>query len=514
MANTPYMIGLDLGTSGVKAIGLTQSGKLISIDRVGTAELSHAGHLTQPAELHWRLACNATRTLVVRLGDAADVAGICLSGAMHSLLAIDRQGDAIGPAETWAASSGIDSAHILNQTDSAWDSLYQRTGCPVVGLYHPTRIRAKHQANEIPSSLSKWVSIKEFIVAKMTGKWCCDLSIASATGLMNLHNHFWDEQALSLAGVDVGQLSELVRPTTVVGGLTPTAAEAMGLTEGLPVIAGGSDGAMANIGAGEILDAKPVVTIGTSAAVRMLCQKPRLSNNKIWCYSVDEENWLAGGAMNNGGSILDRLATEWYGHDVDYDRMMRDAAEAGPGADGLVVLPWYDGERGTPFPMRGQYLANQNGEISVRRRIRATMEGLAYCIKVMHEKIQDDQTCNSSRSHPKHSQNTIRLTGGVSKIQLWRQILADVTDLSVAPIAIADASAIGAAMIGWIGLAHQGDWSSLQNLVPSTPDSGLVHPEPRHRDIYQKGREQFDLLCASLGFNSHSRIHSGGHWND
>src|SRR5690606_38295384 len=137
-----------------------------------------------------------------------------------------------------------------------------------------------------------------------------DLSCASATGMYDIHGRRWDPEALDRAGVDESRLARVVNTTEVVGPLRPEVARAVGLPEGTPVIAGASDGTLANLGVGAVVDGYAALSVGTSGALRAVRRQPGIdAAGRLFCYALTEDRWVVGGAVSNGASVVDWLAT-------------------------------------------------------------------------------------------------------------------------------------------------------------------------------------------------------------
>ena len=155
----------------------------------------------------------------------------------------------------------------------------------------------------------------------LTGQWLADISIYSATGLLDIYKYTWDDEALTLAGIHPAQLPPLASPLTNVGKLTEDSARITGLPRQTPVILGASDGALANLGSGASLPGQNIITVGTSGAVRRVVAEPyldiaspsiektNLPHKRTWCYVLTEGRWFSGGAS---------LTTLWWNNPLPY----------------------------------------------------------------------------------------------------------------------------------------------------------------------------------------------------
>lgn len=440
------VIGLDLGTGSCKAVLVDDGGRVVGAASEGyPLRTAPDGTAEQDVAAIWDAACRALGRLAA--GSLVPVRGIALSGAMHSLLAVDAAGEPRSPALTWAdrRAAGLE-AEVRAEVEAG--ELHRRTGCPVRSTYHPVRLRWMARAGLADARTSRFPAIKDWILHRMTGAWATDTSLASTTGLLDIRTGGWDPEALALAGVGPQRLPVLVPPASVVGGLTAQAAAASGLAEGLPVIAGGSDGAMATIGAGT-RDGDSVITVGTSGAVRRPMPAPWLDpHGRTWCYLLDEGRWLAGGAINNAGLAVEWVRRVLYGELPEgegYRRLAEDAGRVEAGAEGLVVIPHLAGERSPTWAaadtarMHGLRLDHRRAHVA-----RAVLEGVAHCLADVWEALPE----------PGPGAAVTALTGGITRSPAWVQILADVLGVPLRVDGSVDASALGAARTGLRGIGR------------------------------------------------------------
>jgi gluconokinase len=347
------VIGLDLGTTRCKAVAVDTAGAVLAVAAGDYAlRTPHAGWAEQSAQEVWAGAVTALQGLQPLLPAGSTVAGLGLSGAMHSLIPVDAAGAPLAPALTWADQRAAPQAEALRQQlgPAAGHALYARTGCRLNALYHPAKlIWFRQAAPSVFARAARFVALKDWVFWRLTGRWLTDVGLASTTGLLDLQRLEWDPEALALAGVDAERLPALTPPDAVCGELLPAAAAATGLAPGLPAVPGSSDGGTANLGAGAVRPGQSVVTVGTSGAVRRLAAAPWLDpSERTWCYVLAAGQWFAGGAINNGGLALQWVRERFYPDlpgPAGYDRLLQEAAAVAPGAEGVCLLPYFAGER-------------------------------------------------------------------------------------------------------------------------------------------------------------------------
>ena len=486
-----YIIGLDLGTTNSKAVCLDAHSRVVGIAASAHSMRSpRPGWAVQDARHVWASALAALTELAQQI-PTGQVAGICLSGAMQSLLPVDPLQQPLAPAMTWADNRSAAQARQLNEIADR-QAFIQRVGCPLQHVYNPARLRWwLEEAPEIVAQTGKFLAIKDWILFQLSGRLATDMGLASTTGMLDIHHLTWDPEAVALSGVNFNQLPELVRPDEIVGGLTREAAAITGLTEGLPIIAGTSDGGLANLGSGAVAPGQRIVTVGTSGAVRKIVDQPWVDPlGRTWCYALMSGRWFAGGAINNGGLTMQWVREKFYPDlhgDGGYQRMFEDAAEVAPGAEGVMVLPYFTGER-SPYwdPDATAVILGLGLQHSRSHIARAAMEGVAFCLaniwEVLHGTLKDGG-------------KPAFLTGGISRNPVWSHIVADVLGVPMRAVEAADASAVGAAMVGHLAV---GNVSTLEEIAQNIPEGAKIDFNPEYHAFYAEQHLRFKHLYEAF----------------
>lgn len=520
------MIGLDLGTTNCKAVLLDADGRVRAKASDGyTLQIPHPGWAEQDVRQVWA----AARKVLSEVAEAARAAsippqGICFSGAMHNLFPVaDEAGTPIANAMTWAdARATAVYRGLVADTDT--HALYRRTGCPVHSTYHLQRLRWWDRVEPEQAERARlWVGLKDWILHELTGVWAADLSLASTTGLLNLQSLTWDTGVLRLAGINADQLPPLVSSSAIVGGLTGKAAAATGLPPGLPVIAGGSDGAMASLGTGLAAPGQMVITVGTSGAVRKVVAEPWFDpGERTFCYLLVDQSgnsaglrtsspirppsrggegggdmpagsgqsplWFIGGAINNGGLTLQWAREKLYPDvpgEAGYEQLAAEAASIAPGAEGVFLLPYFAGERSPHWAPRDKGMMYGLGMGHNRAHFaRAALEGVANCLADVWDALYGSET----------SSETVRITGGITRTPLWVQIVADMLGVPLMALDVADTSATGAGLLGMRALGRAG---AVQ--LASTVETGTVYtPDPKTHRLYKQHHREYRALRRGM----------------
>jgi gluconokinase len=439
------VIGIDIGTTSAKAAAFDADGTETGATEVGYPLLSpHPGWAVQEPAVVVDAVLDATRGALAQARAAGrPVAGLALSSAMHSLVGVAADGAPLTDLVTWADQRAAAQAERLR---AQRPQLHGQTGTPL----HPMSPLVKlvwfrEQEPELFGRVARWCGIKELVVHRLTGAWVTDLSVASATGLLDLQRRDWHAEALEVAGLDRGQLCELA-PTKHTMAVTPAGADLLACDGALPLVLGAADGPLANLGVGAVRPGVAACSIGTSGALRLMVERPVADERgRIFCYMLSEDRWVVGGSINNGGAVLqwagEALAPDLHDGDggVDEQALVALAAQAPPGSEALVMLPYLLSERAPHWSTlpRGAYV----GLTREHRRehlVRAALEGVCQQLALVLASLRDAG----------NAVHEIRATGGFARSALWRQILCDALGQDVGFPAGHQGSGFGAALLG------------------------------------------------------------------
>ena len=426
-----------------------------------------------------------------------DIKLISFSAQMHSLIALDAEHHRLTESITWADNRASKYAELINKEHQGSD-IYQRTGTPIHPMSPLSKIFwMKHEQSDIYKQTAMFADIKTYIFYQLFEKYVIDYSMASATGMFNLEKLDWDKEALELLGITEAQLPQLVPTTHILKGMKKRYATLMGIDENTPIIVGASDGVLSNLGVNSYKKGEVAVTIGTSGAIRTVINKPRTDyKGRIFCYVLDEDHYVIGGPVNNGGVVLRWLRNELLASEVEtakrlgvdpYDVLTKIASRVKPGAEGLIFHPYLAGERAPLWnaDARGSFfgltLSHQKEHM-----IRAALEGVLYNLYTVYLALIE--VMNETPS-------TIKATGGFAKSEVWRQMMADIFDTDLIVPESYESSCLGACVLGLKALGEIDDFSIIEEMVGTTnahqPDSATVQ-------VYQQLVSIFINLSRSL----------------
>jgi gluconokinase len=490
-------IGVDVGTTGVRAIAYDING--IS---VCSAEAFYP-LLTPHPDWAEENPLQIFESIEKVISEAASqlryknrrLAGVALSTVMHSFVGLDENYEPLMDIQTWADSRSADIVREMKADKELCKRFYERTGCPIHACYPLAKILwLERNLPDLFQRMRYVGSLKDYIFRGLTGEWVIDHSTASTSGLYNEKNMEWDEEILVYAGLRRDQMP-LVVSTTYQAALNREAAERMNLPLGLPIVIGATDGVLVNVGIGAVRPGQLSATIGTSGALRMLTQKPMTDPKmRTWCYNLTDDMWVAGGAINNGGMILrwvrDKICHYTKTHlenlDVDgYDLMTMKASHIAPGADGLIMLPCFTGER-SPYwnsELRGMFFGLSLNH-SRSHMIRAAMEGICYSMNAVFAALQEFGEIKD-----------IRVSGSFTKSELWLQILSDVLDQELTMPDNSEGAAFGAAVLGFIASGRMKGINDTAELIQARK---LYQPIKENVQTYRELYDIFERLYWKL----------------
>jgi xylulokinase len=477
------LFGLDLGTGSVKALLLDEDGAPLGEGSVSyPVRAPRPGWAESSSEEWWEATVEATKTAVGRYG--AQVAALGLSGQMHGVVLADDRGRPSRPAVLWAdARSGEQLASYQGLDESARGRL---ANPPAVGMAGPSLLWLRDHEPEVYAS-SRWaLQPKDWLRLRLTGEAVTEPSDASATLLYDLQSDGWAYPVIEALGLRADFFAPLVASDAVAGVLTREAAGSLGLRAGLPVAAGAADTAAAMLGGGLLRPGPVQLTVGTGAQIVTPKSRPEADpSGRTHLYRAAIPGlWYSMAAIQNAG-----LALEWARKTLgaSWDDVYEEAFAAPPGAGGVIFLPYLSGERTPRFDpaARGAWtglsLDHTRGHL-----LRAALEGVAFALREGLEALEDAGIVVPE----------LRLAGGGTAGEPWRQLLADVLGrpLRLLPDEIATvASARGAAYLA--GLAS-GAYRTPQDTLALAPEPGrIVEPGgASYEGAYARYRELYPRL--------------------
>lgn len=494
------LLGIDIGTSSAKAILFEPAHRQI----VAVAQQDYPLHKPTPdrAEQNpadwWHATVNLVRQLTAE-ADRRDIAAIGLSGQMHGTVLLDGQNQPHQPAIIWADQRSGSAVQRL--VDSVGQARYAAlTGTlPAVGFMAATLVWLADHQPAILEQTQRVILPKDYVRFRLTGNIATDISDAASTGLFDIHHRQWATEIIQAVGLPADILPPILDSTDLAGSLTHQAAEALGVSPGLPVVAGCADQPAQAIGNGLIQPGKASVTIGSGGQLFIPWQPtdgttiptdPRLH---IFNHAVPSRWYILGAILSAGLSL--RWLREITGLASDstaYHRLSDEAATVPPGSEGLIFLPYLAGER-TPHmdPLaRGGFIGlthfHHRGHLA-----RAVMEGVTFALRQAFD-------LSLTLSGPVE---LLIAAGGGATSPVWRQIQADIFGLPLRQTLLTEQASVGAALLAGVGIGLFADVTSAsEQVVRYGP---LTEPDPANHTFYQQRYVHFQELYPRLRTDFH-----------
>ena len=484
-----YVLGIDIGTGSVKAVAVDLQGQSFEVSQHHYSfSAPKPGYHEQDPELIWNAFSTSIKDIIDKIG--TQPSAISLSSAMHSFIVVDENCKPLAPMITWADSRSSEIAAKLRNTERGI-AIYTATGTPIHAMSPLCKlIWLKENNGELFRKAHKFISIKEFIWYKLFKEFTIDHSIASSTGLFDIVELKWYDDALALADISALLLSEPVSTDYYKEYNDPSALSF--LKTGIPIVIGASDGCLANLGSMANKPGIAAITIGTSGAIRVASNRPLPNANAMtFSYILDKETFICGGPINNGG-----VAMQWWLKNIsgpdpkndDYNKLFEQIASVPTGSNGLIFLPYLTGERAPIWD--GESCGNFFGVRLQHKQpdfSRAVMEGICYALKDVLDAVQQN-------SEPI---TQINVSGGFTKSDIWVQTLADITGKNLAILQADDASAVGAA---FMALKNIG---SIQEYPSVTADLKVFKPKTQNTEVYSKNFTLYKQLYSDLKDTMH-----------
>jgi xylulokinase len=446
-----YILGIDVGTGGTRALILDEHGRVISSATEEHEPFSSPkiGWAEQRPEDWWRACGLAVRHALAKSSLAGDaIACVGFSGQMHGAVMLDERMQVVRPALIWCDVRTEPQCRELTSKIGA-ERLIQLTCNPALPNFTLTKFLWVRE-NE-PENWKRVRSVmlpKDYVRFRLTGDRAIDMADASGTLMLDVAQRRWSREVLQAAEIDDRLLPALYESPDVCGQVSVEGAAATGLKIGTPVVAGAGDQAAGATGMGIVAAGAVSATIGTSGVVFASTDRPALDPKgrlHTFCHAVPAR-WHVMGVTQSAGLSL-RWFRDQFGAGVDdgrdpYERLTQEAGTVSPGCDGLLWTPYLMGER-TPHldaTARGA-LVGLTASHTRAHVIRAILEGVAFS-------LGDTFTIFEEMRVPVKG---IRLGGGGARSQLWRQIQADVYGREVEVVEAEEGAAYGAAILAGVG---------------------------------------------------------------
>jgi xylulokinase len=482
-----YLLGIDLGTSSIKALLIDSAGKEIALAQQGySIHIPHEGYAEQSPEVWWKAAVKViSEVLAISRIRSRDIKCIGLSGQMHGMVLLDKNNNLIRPAIIWCD----------QRSKTQVEEVYEKIGKEQLGMLTLNSLATgfqtasllwiKKNEPENYKNIYKVILPKDYIRLKLTGEIATDITDASSTLAFDTTNHKWCKKIINILDLDIENYPKTGHPTDIAGIVTTEASRETGLLAGTPVALGGGDQPMQAVGNGIVNPGTVSVTIGTGGQVFTPINEPAydpLLRTHTFCNAVPG-SWNIMGATLSAG-----LSLNWLNENVinakNFSELSKEAERVPICCEGLLYLPYLTGERTPhmdPFA-RGSFfgltLKHNRSHL-----VRAVMEGVTFSLR---NSIDIFEALNITM-------DKIIASGGGAKSRLWLQIQADIFNKEVYTTNTSEQAALGAAITAGVGInLYPSIQEACQNIVQLS--EAVVCPIDENVKVYKYYYDIFNEL--------------------
>jgi len=496
----PYLLGIDIGTSGTKTLLVDTAGR-----KIASATEEYPLYTPfpmwaeqQPADWWQATVKGVQRVLAESKVKPSEIAGIGLSGQMHGSVFLDADNQVIRPAILWCDQRTAEQCAWITERAGREVVVAETLNPVLTGFTAPKIVWLQQKEPEAWARVKKILLPKDYIRFMLTGAFATEVSDASGTSLLNVTRRAWSSPMLAACNVREDMLPAVYESPEVSARINAEAAALTGLQQGTPVVGGGGDQAAGAVGNGIVEEGIASCSVGTSGVLFAHMRKPYTDaqlRTHTFCAAVPGEWHVMGVQLSSGGSLRwyrDTFANSESGVaralGIDpYEILTQEAAAAPAGCEGLLFLPYLTGER-CPYPdpyARGVFFG-----LTLRHAkaymVRSVLEGVAYGLRDSLELFREMGV------EPRQ----IRLSGGGARSQVWRQIQADIYHRECVTINIDEGPAFGVALLAGVGT---GIYPSVQSACAQTISvADRVLPTAENAAVYARYYPIFRKLYADL----------------
>lgn len=487
-----YLMGLDIGTSGVKVLLLSKNGEVITTATESyPLDTPKSGWAEQNPIDWWEAVVKViNKTISENNVNPNDIMGLSFSGQMHSSVFLDENMEVIRPAILWSDTRTEQQCEEILNKAGGLENLIKKVSNPALeGFTAPKILWLKQNEPENYKKVNYVLMPKDYIRYKLTGNINTEVSDAASTLLFDVKNKEWSKELAQLLDIETNILPPVIESVEIAGKINKSTSQISKLKEGTPVVAGGADNACGAVGSGIIKEGRVMVSIGSSGVVLAQTNNPTAdSKGRIHLFNHAKPNsWYMMGVMLSAGVSFNWLKNSFFDESLDYKKLNKKAAAIAPGSEGLIFLPYLYGER-TPHNdanARGVFFGI-SGRHKQGHFIRSVMEGVTFGLKDSLNLIKDQNI----------KVKEIRAIGGGVKSKVWQQILADIMGQNIKLLNVEEGPAYGAAIIAGVGVGIFDSFENVSEKIIKVEDE--ITPIKENVKTYEKYYKIYQDLYPSL----------------
>lgn len=494
-AAPPCLIGIDVGTSSIKAAAFTLEGDLVALRRAITPVTSHAdGRIENDAAAVWSVVAELVQSLVHDLGGKGSPAAVAVASVGESGLPVDADGRHLGPLIAWNDARSAQQAQWW-QAAVGRDRIHQVSGQTLDPHYGVNKLLwlRDHQP-EVFARTRQWLSMADWIVSQLSGEQVTDVTLASRTMVFDQARRTWSADLLAEAGLDESLFPPVVESGTQVGVVSAAAARLTGLPTGLPVVSGGHDRLCGSFavrgGSGAVIDSTgsaealvlptgEYVARGEEEAGYVSCYADVVPGRYVYSarvgYAGTLLDWLGTVAAPGGNGVPDLVA--------EIPQPLRFSGLLAFPSFGRVVTPFWDDDAAAGA-LAGLRLSHTRGHLA-----QALIEAVTYSLRANLTWLEE---LSGTRSEE------LRVEGGVTRIPAWMQLKADITGREIHAVTLDEPTALGAALLAGVGAGLFSSHAEATRDLAVPLETWV--PDPARQAVYERVfTEGYLSFAASQG---------------
>ena len=499
----PYFLGIDAGTTSMKAALFDLAGRQLAVAREEIALSTPApARVECAAETYWSACQSVVRQVVMRSGaQAGEVATLAISSQAETLIPVDATGRALRPAIVWLDNRAGDEAAELAARFGA-EAMFRISGQPESAPTWPAckLLWLRRHEPRIFDRAAKFLLLEDYLLYRLTGEAFTEHSLQTSSYMLDITARDWWQPMLDYLEVGAERLGQLRGPGSVLAPLSGAGAAAVGLTRGTRAVAAGIDQAVGAVGAGNVAPGVITETTGAALAVVATIDRPYFDPQRrlpCYCHALPDLHCLLPWGQTAG------MALRWFrdeffaaetadararGEDP-YAALTAAAASAPPGSDGLIVLPHLEGAFTPEYnPAARAVFFGATLRTGRGHFVRGVMESVAFMLKRQVDLVEE-------MGFPVAE---VRSIGGGAASELWLQIKADTLGKPVLTVDAAETGCLGAALLGAVAEGHYA--SAAEAVAAMVRTKETLEPDPtraaRYAESYARYCELYERLAS------------------
>lgn len=474
------LLGIDVGTTATKGVLLDpERGVVAEAERPVQLHSPHPGWAEEDPGQWWANLRDIARELSAR----DEVAAVGISGMVPCVILLGDDGQLLRPSIQQNDARAGEEIGVLRER-TAEIRVLDRTGSPITQQsVGPTLLWLARHEPEVWERARTLLGSYDLMAFRLTGERAVEANWALESGLYDLETSSWADDIVKASGAGPALLPPVCRPEEIVGKVTAHAADETGIPQGTPVVAGSADHVASALAAGIVEEGDLLVKLGGAGDILMATGEPLVDRRLYLDFHLVPGRYLPNGCMAASGSLIRWFQAE-LAQGASLADLDREAEAAGPGAGGVVVLPYFLGEK-TPVndprargAFVGLHLGHTRGHL-----FRAILEAVAFGFR-HHVDVFAQRG---------HAPSRVRVTNGGARSAVWTQVTADVLGLPLEKLSASGGSALGAAFCAGMGVKAFASWEEIERFVEVT---AVV--EPADHRAYDAAYRTYRSLYPAL----------------